>query len=147
KMAAFVDDATRKGARTVYAMDKGAVPTSGHFFGPIVMTGVTRDMDLYQNEIFGPICGIVKFESEAELISIVNDGINVGLAGYFYSNHVGRIMRVSEAIDVGMVGVNTGLISSEVSPFGGVKESGSGREGSKHGIGEYLNIKSVSVNY
>lgn len=110
------------------------------FFEPTVLTGVTPEMDIANNEIFGPVAPIIKFSSESEAVSIAND-TPYGLAAYFYTENVGRVWRVMEALEYGMVGVNEGIFSTEVAPFGGVKESGIGREGSKHGIEEYLELK------
>ncbi|OMJ17295.1 putative succinate-semialdehyde dehydrogenase [Smittium culicis] len=156
KMSLLVNDAVGKGADIFYGNDSNSlhknkdssVPlNSGYFFNPVILKNVTPEMECFKNEIFGPIAALVKFDSEEHLMTLVNSNINVGLGGYLYTNDIGRIMRVSEGIEVGMIGVNTGLFSSEVSPFGGVKESGIGREGSKHGINEYLNIKAITINY
>ena len=111
-----------------------------NFLNPMVLTNVTQEMDIAQNEIFGPIATIITFKTEAEAIQIAND-TNVGLAAYFYSRDIGRVWRVSEALDYGMLGINSGSISNPAAPFGGVKESGMGREGSKYGIEDYLEIK------
>jgi succinate-semialdehyde dehydrogenase/glutarate-semialdehyde dehydrogenase len=107
-----------------------------NFFQPTVITGMTTDMDLASEETFGPVAGLFKFETEEEVIKIANSA-DVGLAGYFFSKDIQRVFRVAEALEVGMVGVNTGLISDPAAPFGGVKESGFGREGSKYGIGKW----------
>jgi succinate-semialdehyde dehydrogenase/glutarate-semialdehyde dehydrogenase len=112
----------------------------GTFFQPTVLTGLKPDTLLNSEETFGPLAGLVAFDTEDEAIHIAND-TRSGLASYFYSRDVGRIFRVNEQLQYGMVGINTGLISTEIAPFGGVKESGIGREGSKHGIDEYLNLK------
>ena len=101
-------------------------------------------MRLAHEETFGPVAPIFRFRTEEEVIGLANDS-DVGLAGYFYARDLGRVFRVAEALEVGLVGVNDGVISVEVAPFGGVKESGVGREGSKYGIDEYLEIKYVSV--
>ena len=111
-----------------------------NFLNPIVISNVTQDMDIAQNEIFGPIAPIITFKTEAEAIQIAND-TNVGLAAYFYSRDIGRIWRVSEALEYGMVGINSGSVSNPAAPFGGIKESGTGREGSKYGLEDYLEIK------
>jgi len=108
------------------------------------MTGVTTDMDLAHEEVFGPVAAIAAFRDEQEAIALAND-TPYGLAGYFYSRDVGRIFRVAEALNVGIVGVNTGLISTEVAPFGGVKESGIGREGSKYGIEDWTELKYICL--
>ncbi len=112
----------------------------GTFFQPTVVTGLKPDTLLNHEETFGPLAGLVAFDTEDEAIRIAND-TRSGLASYFYSRDVGRIFRVNEQLQYGMVGINTGLISTEIAPFGGVKESGIGREGSRHGIDEYLNLK------
>ena len=105
-----------------------------------MLTGATAEMRLFQDEIFGPVAPIVKFGTEAEAIDLAN-ATPFGLAAYFYSRDVGRCWRVAEAIEAGMVGINEGLISTEVAPFGGVKESGLGREGASEGLDEYLETK------
>lgn len=110
------------------------------FYQPTVVADVTPDMRLSNEEIFGPVAPLIKFESEEQLITMAND-TNVGLASYFYSRDIGRVWRVAEALEFGMVGINDGSISNEMAPFGGVKESGMGREGSKYGIEDYLEIK------
>jgi succinate-semialdehyde dehydrogenase/glutarate-semialdehyde dehydrogenase len=120
-------------------------PLGGTFFEPTVVTGVRQDMKLATEETFGPLAPLFKFETEEEAIRLANDTI-FGLASYFYARDVGRIVRVQEALEYGMVGVNTGLISTEVAPFGGVKQSGLGREGSHHGIEDYLEIKYVCLS-
>jgi len=115
-------------------------PLGGSFFQPTVVTGLLPDTLLNREETFGPLAGLVAFEAEDDAARIAND-TRSGLAAYFYTRDVGRIFRMSERLKYGMVGVNTGLISTEIAPFGGVKESGLGREGSRYGIDEYLNIK------
>jgi succinate-semialdehyde dehydrogenase/glutarate-semialdehyde dehydrogenase len=110
------------------------------FYEPTVMLDVTNDMPIARQEIFGPVAPIMRFETEEEAIAIAND-TEVGLAAYVYTRDLGRTWRVSEALEYGMVGINEGIISNEAAPFGGVKESGSGREGSKYGIEDYLEIK------
>ncbi|KAJ2238316.1 hypothetical protein H4R99_000239 [Coemansia sp. RSA 1722] len=117
----------------------------GYFFEPTVLVDVSDDVPMSCEETFGPLCPIFKFSSEEEVISRANS-VPVGLAGYFFSRDIGRVFRVAEALEVGMVGVNTGVLSTEVSPFGGVKESGVGREGSRYGIDEYLNIKYLNIS-
>jgi len=114
----------------------------GNFYSPTVLTGVTPAMAVFRNEIFGPVAPVTVFDTEEEAIQLAND-TEFGLASYFYTRDVGRVWRVSEALDYGIVGVNEGIISNEMAPFGGVKESGSGREGSKYGIEDYLEIKYV----
>ena len=122
----------------------GGAPSElgGNFYSPTVLTGVTPDMAVFRNEIFGPVAPVTVFETEEEAIELAND-TEFGLASYFYTRDIGRVWRVSEALDYGIVGVNEGIISNEMAPFGGVKESGSGREGSKYGIEDYLEIKYV----
>ena len=120
----------------------GPSDLGGNFYSPTVLTGVTSDMAVFRNEIFGPVAPIITFSTEAEAIALAND-TEFGLASYFYTRDMGRVWRVSEALDYGMVGINEGIISNEMAPFGGVKESGSGREGSKYGIEDYLEIKYV----
>ncbi|NVK24944.1 MAG: NAD-dependent succinate-semialdehyde dehydrogenase [Gammaproteobacteria bacterium] len=110
------------------------------FYQPTILTDVTNDMPVAQNEIFGPVSPIIGFESEQQVISMAND-TEFGLAAYFYSRDVGRVWRVAEALDFGMVGVNEGIISNAAAPFGGVKASGNGREGSKYGLEDYTEIK------
>lgn len=115
------------------------------FYQPTVVADVTPDMRLSNEEIFGPVAPLIKFESEEQLITMAND-TNVGLASYFYSRDIGRVWRVAEALEFGMVGINDGSISNEMAPFGGVKESGMGREGSKYGIEDYLEIKYLCMD-
>ena len=110
------------------------------FYEPTVLVDVNNDMPVAKQEIFGPIAPIIRFHTEAEAIHMAND-TNVGLAAYFYTRDIGRVWRVGEALEYGIVGINEGIISNEMAPFGGVKESGSGREGSKYGINDYLEIK------
>ncbi|MEM0977895.1 MAG: NAD-dependent succinate-semialdehyde dehydrogenase [Pseudomonadota bacterium] len=143
KVIEHIDDATSKGA-TVTA--GGKQPELGHtFFEPTILTGVTKDMKLTQEETFGPVAPLFKFETEEEAIREANDTI-FGLASYFYSNDLNRVIRVQEALEYGIVGVNTGIISTEVAPFGGVKQSGLGREGSSHGIEEFLELKYICTS-
>ncbi|KIV94667.1 hypothetical protein PV10_02411 [Exophiala mesophila] len=143
KVESHVKDATSKGAKLLVGGQR--LPDLGdNFFAPTVLTGATKDMAIASEETFGPVAGIFPFDTEKEVVAWAN-AAEVGLAGYFFSRDVGRIYRVAEALEVGMVGVNTGLISDPASPFGGVKESGFGREGSKYGIDEYTVIKSVTI--
>jgi succinate-semialdehyde dehydrogenase/glutarate-semialdehyde dehydrogenase len=114
------------------------------FFQPTVLTGVTEEMAMSREETFGPVAGLHRFRTEEEAVRIAND-TPYGLASYFYSRDVGRVWRVSEALDYGIVGINTGFISTEVAPFGGMKESGIGREGSKYGIDEWLELKYLAI--
>ena len=116
----------------------------GQFYEPTVVAGATAEMLVAREETFGPLAPIFAFDTEAEVIDLAND-TEFGLAAYFYSRDIGRIMRVAERLESGMVGVNTGLISTAEAPFGGVKQSGLGREGSKYGIEEFLEIKYVCL--
>ncbi|WP_297514876.1 NAD-dependent succinate-semialdehyde dehydrogenase [uncultured Caulobacter sp.] len=138
KVSALVREAVEGGAQVLTGGDAHGL--GGLFYQPTVLTGATPAMRLFQEEIFGPVAPIVKFETEAEAIALAN-ATPFGLAAYFYSRDVGRCWRVAEAIEAGMVGINEGLISTEVAPFGGVKESGLGREGASEGLEEYLETK------
>ncbi|MFC4732326.1 NAD-dependent succinate-semialdehyde dehydrogenase [Salipiger abyssi] len=140
KVEAHIADAVGKGA----TVSTGGARSNagGAFFAPTVLTGVTRDMLVCREETFGPLAALVRFETEAEVIDMANDS-EFGLAAYFYANDLSRVWRVAEALESGMVGVNTGLISTEVAPFGGIKQSGLGREGSKYGIEDFLELKNV----
>jgi succinate-semialdehyde dehydrogenase/glutarate-semialdehyde dehydrogenase len=142
KVEAHVRDAEKKGGKVIQGGQR--LPELGaNFFQPTVITGMTTDMQLANEETFGPVAGLFKFDTEEEVVKIANSA-DVGLAGYFFSRDLQRVYRVAEALEVGMVGVNTGLISDAASPFGGVKESGFGREGSKYGISEYQVIKMIT---
>ena len=138
KVQNLLKDATDKGAKVITGGDPNNA--SKLSFNPTVLTNLTSDMDIAQEEIFGPVATIFTFEDEAEAIKKANDTI-FGLAAYFYSSDYARSWRVTEALEYGIVGHNTGLISTAVAPFGGVKQSGFGREGSKYGIEEYITIK------
>jgi len=138
KVDSLVREAVEAGATVLAGGDVHGL--GGLFYQPTVLTGATAEMRLFQEEIFGPVAPIVKFETEAEAIDLAN-ATPFGLAAYFYSRDVGRCWRVAEAIEAGMVGINEGLISTEVAPFGGVKESGLGREGASEGLDEYLETK------
>ncbi|KAI0658692.1 succinic semialdehyde dehydrogenase [Cubamyces menziesii] len=140
KVQRHVDDALAKGAQLVHGGKR--LPGAGSFFAPTVLSDVPADALVNQEETFGPLAALTRFETEEEVIKLAND-TPVGLAGYFFSRDVGRVWRVAEALEVGMVGTNTGVISQAVIPFGGVKESGLGREGA-HGIEEYMNIKFIA---
>lgn len=131
-----LEDALSKGAE----VSTGGKRLEGLQFEPTLLCDVKPDMDIYSSEIFGPIASVISFSTEEEVIAMAND-TQYGLASYFYGRDYARIWRVAEALDFGMVGINTGNISTAVAPFGGVKESGFGREGSKYGIDDYLNIK------
>lgn len=138
KVESLIRDALSKGAKLELGGKRHAL--GGSFFEPTIITGVTQEMAFAREEIFGPVSPIFVFDDESEAIKMAND-TEFGLASYFYARDVARIFRVSEALEYGIVGVNTGLISTEVAPFGGMKESGNGREGSKYGIDDYLEIK------
>ncbi|HLP70366.1 MAG TPA: NAD-dependent succinate-semialdehyde dehydrogenase [Rhizobium sp.] len=138
KVEEHVSDAVSKGAKV--ALGGKSADQGGLFFQPTILTGVTSDMKVAVEETFGPVAPLFKFETEEEVIELAND-TEFGLASYFFSKDVSKIFRVAEALEYGMVGVNTGLISTEVAPFGGIKQSGLGREGSKYGIDDYTEIK------
>lgn len=139
KAEAHVRDATAKGATVL----TGGERIRGNFFQPTVVAGMTGAMAMASEETFGPVAGLFPFDTEAEVVALAN-AAEVGLAGYFFSRDLERVYRVAEALEVGMVGVNTGLISDPAAPFGGVKESGFGREGSKYGVAEYQITKMVT---
>ncbi|KDQ64182.1 hypothetical protein JAAARDRAFT_27804 [Jaapia argillacea MUCL 33604] len=141
KVTRHVEDAISKGAQLLIGGKRIEGP--GSFFAPTVLSEVHPTSLVNDEETFGPLAAIVKFETEEEVVKMANS-TDVGLAGYFYSRDVGRVWRVAEALEVGMVGCNTGMISQAVIPFGGVKESGLGREGSRHGIDEYLVTKFIA---
>ncbi len=143
KVEDHIADALSKGA----AVKLGGKPDArgGLFFQPTVLTGVTTEMKIAREETFGPVAPLFKFETEDDVIEMAND-TEFGLASYFYSKDVSKIFRVAEALEYGMVGINTGLISTEVAPFGGVKQSGQGREGSKYGIDDYTEIKYLCLS-
>ncbi|OJJ96358.1 hypothetical protein ASPACDRAFT_125914 [Aspergillus aculeatus ATCC 16872] len=142
KVDEHVRDAVSKGAK-VLAGGQKASHLGPNFYDPTVLSEMSKEMLLASEETFGPVAGLFPFETEKEVVDLANQA-EVGLAGYFFSGNVKRIFRVAEALEVGMVGVNTGLISDVASPFGGVKQSGFGREGSKYGIEEFLVVKSVT---
>lgn len=142
-MTEHVDDAVKQGGK-VLAGGKALPSLGANFFEPTVIADAHPQMKIFKEETFGPVAALFKFKSEKEVVGLAND-TTMGLAGYFFSSNVNRIYRVAEALEVGMIGVNTGLISDAASPFGGVKESGFGREGSKYGIDEYLVVKTVTI--
>ena len=142
KVEALVADAVAKGARVLTGGARHE--RGGTFYQPTVLTGVTTDMRCAREEIFGPVAPLFRFKTEADAIALAN-ATEYGLAGYFFARDVGRVWRVAEALEYGIVGVNTGIISNEVAPFGGVKQSGIGREGSRYGIEDYLEIKYVCL--
>jgi len=138
KVEALLNDGIKKGATVTTGGKRHALGQT--FFEPTIVTNVTKDMALFEEEIFGPVAPVYRFSTEEEAITLAND-TQYGLAAYFYGRDISRVFRVCEALDFGMVGVNQGIISTEVAPFGGMKESGNGREGSKYGVDEYLEIK------
>jgi succinate-semialdehyde dehydrogenase/glutarate-semialdehyde dehydrogenase len=142
KVEAHVADALDKGAKAVLGGKRHSL--GGLFFQPTVLTGVTPDMQVSFEETFGPVAPLIRFKTEEEVIRLANN-TEFGLSGYFYSRDVGRIWRVAEQMETGIVGVNVGIISTEIAPFGGVKQSGLGREGSKYGLEEYLEVKYILV--
>jgi succinate-semialdehyde dehydrogenase/glutarate-semialdehyde dehydrogenase len=140
KVEEHIADAVQNGAKIA----AGGKPHTlgGAFFEPTVLTGVTKKMKISCEETFGPVAPLFKFSSEAEVIALANN-TEYGLASYFYARDLGRVWRVAEALEYGMVAVNTGILSTEVAPFGGIKESGTGREGSKYGLDEYMEMKYI----
>ncbi|MCX5870785.1 MAG: NAD-dependent succinate-semialdehyde dehydrogenase [Deltaproteobacteria bacterium] len=142
KVEAQIQDALQKGARLVVGGKR--ISGNGFFFEPTVLVDVTSEMRIAREETFGPVAPLFVFKEEADAVRMANDS-QYGLASYFYSRDIGRAWRVTEALEYGMVGVNTGILSSEAAPFGGMKESGIGREGSKYGIDEYLEIKYMCI--
>jgi succinate-semialdehyde dehydrogenase/glutarate-semialdehyde dehydrogenase len=142
KVEQHIADAVAKGARILVGGKRH--PLGQSFFQPTVIADVTPDMLVASEETFGPVAPLFRFKNEDEVIAMAND-TEFGLAAYFYSRDIGRVWRVAEALETGMVGVNTGLISNEVAPFGGVKQSGIGREGSKYGIDDYLIVKYICM--
>ncbi|WP_016832727.1 NADP-dependent succinate-semialdehyde dehydrogenase [Herbaspirillum lusitanum] len=138
KAEEHVADALKKGAKAVVGGARHAL--GGSFFQPTVLADATPDMAIFKEETFSPVAPVFRFHTEEEAVAMAND-TEFGLASYFYGRDIGRIWRVAEALEYGMVGINEGLISTEVAPFGGIKESGSGREGSKYGITDYLETK------
>ncbi|HEU4441128.1 MAG TPA: NAD-dependent succinate-semialdehyde dehydrogenase [Burkholderiales bacterium] len=142
KVEAHLADALSKGAKTVLGGKRHSL--GGLFFQPTVLTGVTPEMLVSHEETFGPVAPLIRFKTEEEVIRLANN-TEFGLSGYFYSRDVGRIFRVAEQMEAGIVGANVGIISTEIAPFGGVKQSGLGREGSKYGLEEYMEIKYILV--
>ena len=138
KVERHVADAREHGAEVLFGGSRHEL--GGQFFQPSVLTGVTASMAMSCEETFGPVAGINRFATEEEAVRIAND-TPYGLAAYFYSEGMNRVWRLSEALEYGILGINTGFISTEVAPFGGMKESGIGREGSKYGIEEWLELK------
>ncbi len=143
KVEAHVADAVARGARAVVGGQRHAL--GGTFYSPTLLTGISGDMRISNEETFGPVAGVQVFESEAEAIALAN-ATPFGLASYFYASDMGRIARVSEALEFGIVGVNTGLVSTEVAPFGGIKHSGYGREGSRYGLEDWVSLKYLCLD-
>jgi succinate-semialdehyde dehydrogenase / glutarate-semialdehyde dehydrogenase len=142
KIESHVADAVKKGAKLLQGGKRHAL--GGTFYEPTVLANVSADSLIFSEETFGPVAPLFRFKTDDEVIELANR-TEFGLASYFYSRDIGRVWRVAEALEYGMVGVNTGMISNEVAPFGGVKQSGLGREGSHHGIDEYLEIKYIAM--
>ncbi|MFF7066115.1 NADP-dependent succinate-semialdehyde dehydrogenase [Pseudomonas sp. NPDC008258] len=141
KVQEHIDDAVSKGAKVL----AGGQIIEGHFFEPTILIDVPNEAAVAKDETFGPLAPLFRFKDEAEVIAMSND-TEFGLASYFYARDMSRVFRVAEALEYGMVGINTGLISNEVAPFGGIKASGLGREGSKYGIEDYLEIKYLCLS-
>lgn len=139
KVDRLVQDAVAKGGK-VHTGGTG----DGLFYQPTLISGISNDMAINREEIFGPVVPLYKFETEAQVVEFAND-TDAGLAGYFYSRDIGRVWRVAETLDYGMVGINTGVLSTAQAPFGGVKESGVGREGSMMGLEEYRQVKYICM--
>ena len=142
KVERLVADATHKGATAATGGQRLA--PEGLWFAPTVLANATASMDIARQEIFGPVSAVFRFDTEEQAIAMAND-TEYGLAAYFYTRDIGRVWRVGEALEYGMVGINTGSMSSEVAPFGGIKHSGLGREGSRHGLDEYLELKYLAM--
>jgi succinate-semialdehyde dehydrogenase/glutarate-semialdehyde dehydrogenase len=142
KVEEHITDALARGATLLMGGKPHAL--GGTYFEPTILTGVSPDSKLMSEETFGPVAPLVRFKSESEVIARAND-TEFGLASYLYTRDLARAWRVAEALEYGMVGLNEGLISTEVAPFGGIKQSGIGREGSKYGIEEYLEIKYLNL--
>jgi len=143
KVMSHIDDAIALGGKVISGGKR--IDSAGTFFEPTIITGVTEEMLVMREETFGPLAGIIKFKTEEDALRIAND-TPFGLAAYFFTKDNGRTWRIAEGLEAGVVGINTGLISYEGAPFGGVKESGVGREGSKHGIEEFLEIKYLCID-
>lgn len=143
KVSAFVEDARKKNSKVLCGGKP--LPELGElFYAPTIVTDIPQDAKIYNEEVFGPIVSIIKFKTEDEALAKANESRR-GLAGYFYSDNIQQIFRVAKRLEVGMVGVNEGLISAAEAPFGGIKESGIGREGCHHGIDEYVEIKYICL--
>jgi len=133
-----IADASSQGAKVLVGGKRAK--QGGTFYEPTVLIDVTPEMKIFREETFGPVAPLIRFRDEAEAVELANR-TEFGLASYFYARDIGRIFRVAEGLEYGMVGINTGFLTTEVAPFGGVKQSGLGREGSKYGIDEYVEIK------
>jgi succinate-semialdehyde dehydrogenase/glutarate-semialdehyde dehydrogenase len=142
KVESHIADAVKRGATVVTGGKRHAL--GGNFFQPTILANVPNDADIFREETFGPVAPLFRFKTEAEAVQMAND-TEFGLASYFYSRDIGRIFRVAEALEYGIIGINEGIISTEVAPFGGMKSSGLGREGSKYGIEDYLEIKYLTL--
>ena len=142
KVEEHIADAVGRGAQIVTGGKRHG--NGGNFFEPTILSEVPHDAQIFTEETFGPVAPLFRFHTEEEAIRLAND-TPFGLAAYFYARDVGRIFRVAEAIESGMIGINEGIISTEVAPFGGVKESGLGREGGLYGIEEYLEVKYLAI--
>lgn len=146
KVQRHVNNAKQLGAEVVVGGNQANVDglAGDTFFEPTVMIGIDESMAMYREETFGPVSGIITFEDDEQVVTMAND-TDSGLASYFYTKDLSRAFRVSEQLDYGMVGINSGLVSTEIAPFGGVKYSGMGREGSKYGIDEYVSVKYTCI--
>ena len=142
KVEELLADARGKGADVIEGGERHGL--GGLFYQPTIVSGVTSDMAFATEEIFGPVAPIFKFSTEKEVVAAAN-ATEFGLAAYFYARDLGRVFRVAEDLEYGMVCVNDGILSTEIAPFGGVKESGNGREGSKYGMDEYIEIKYITL--
>ncbi|TIX42020.1 MAG: aldehyde dehydrogenase family protein, partial [Mesorhizobium sp.] len=142
KVESHVEDAVSKGAKVLTGGKR--IKGAGTFFSPTVLTGVTSGMQVAREETFGPVAPLFRFDTVEDVIAQAND-TEFGLAAYFFAGDLKKVWRVAEALEYGMVGINTGLISSEAAPFGGIKQSGLGREGSRHGADDYLEIKYLCI--
>ena len=142
KVEAHIADALKRGASIVTGGHRHTL--GGNFFEPTILANVPNDADIFREETFGPVAPLFRFSTEEEAVRMAND-TEFGLASYFYSRDIGRIFRVAEALEYGIIGINEGIISTEIAPFGGMKSSGLGREGSKYGIEDYLEIKYLAI--
>jgi succinate-semialdehyde dehydrogenase/glutarate-semialdehyde dehydrogenase len=143
-METILEQAVANGARVATGGNKGS--DEGHYFLPTVLTGVAADSEILKTEIFGPIAPVIAFDTEQEAIEMANS-VDVGLGSYIHTKDIAKAMRVAEELEVGMVGVNTGIFSDPAAPFGGVKQSGIGREGGRHGILEFIETKYINVSW